>query len=459
MQKTLTLIFTIILVTAISSSLRGQLYIGNTAVDTNTVITGLDVPWEIQYGSDGWLWLTERFGRVSRVHPETGEQDILLNISSTVYQSGESGLLGMAFHPQFPDDSRVYLVYTYLSGGIKERLVHYTWDGSELADETILIDAIPGNSTHNGSRLLFAPDGKLLMTTGDAQQLSAPQNLNSLLGKTLRLNDDGSIPADNPFAGSYVYTFGHRNAQGLFFAPDGTLYSSEHGPSSDDEINILEAGRNYGWPDVNGYCNTPAEIEFCNENNVKEPITTWTPTVAPSDIVYYNSDAIPEWKGSILLTLLKDKRLVELKLTEDGQNIAEENHYFNNYWGRLRDICVGPQGEIYLATNGNSWSNTDPFTHSIIRIMPQNSTGTDNVESNSLSFHVVVPEAGNSLILDLQQSVEKASWKIININGQVMASGVAKSGQSTIQYNLTPGIYLFVVENQLERMTQKIIIR
>jgi glucose/arabinose dehydrogenase len=459
MQKILTLFFTIILATAISSNLRGQLYIGSTAVDTNTVITGLDVPWEIQYGSDGWLWLTERFGRVSRVHPETGEQDIILNISSTVHQSGESGLLGMAFHPQFPDDSRVYLVYTYLSGGIKERLVHFTWDGEALTDETILIDAIPGNSTHNGSRLLFAPDGKLLMTTGDAQQLSAPQNLNSLLGKTLRLNDDGSIPADNPFAGSYVYTYGHRNAQGLFLAPDGTLYSSEHGPSSDDEINILEAGRNYGWPDVNGYCNTPSEIEFCNANNVKEPITTWTPTIAPGDIVYYHSDAIPEWKGSILLTVLKNKRLVELKLTEDGQNIADENHYFNNYWGRLRDICVGPQGEIYLATNGNSWSNTDPFTHSIIRIMPQNSTGTDQVESNSLSFQVVVPAAGNTLILDLQPSVENSFWTILNLSGQVVKSGFASAGQSNIQHNLTPGMYFFVVENQSDRMTQKFIVR
>jgi len=459
MQKLTTLIIAIFLVFNISKNLPAQLYIGQTAIDTNTVKKGLDVPWEILYGQDGWLWVTERFGRVSRIHPESGEQLVVLNISSIVHQSGESGLLGMAFHPQFPNDPRLYLVYTYQSGGIKERLVHYTYNGLQLVDETILIDAIPGNSTHNGSRLLFAPDGKLFMTTGDAQNQQASQNMNSLLGKTLRINDDGSIPDDNPFGNSYIYTLGHRNAQGLFFGPDGTLYSSEHGPATDDEINIIEAGRNYGWPVVNGYCNTPAEIQFCIANNVKEPIIAWTPTIAPSDIVVYNSDAIPEWKGSLLLTILKDKRLVELKLSEDGQSIVAENHFFFNYWGRLRDICIGPAGELYLATNGASWANTDPFTHSIIRIKPQGSTGFNETLPIKKLFHLTVTHTGNVMVATIDESTLNAPWKIHDLKGKLLMSGRATNLQFTIQQNFGPGLYFFTLENNIGVETQKFVIR
>jgi aldose sugar dehydrogenase len=424
---------------------HGQVVLDETTVDTNTVITGLDIPWEILYGPDGWLWLTERYGRVSRVHPETGTHDIILDHSGVVHQQGESGMLGMALHPEFPADPRVYIVYTYMDGGIKERLVHFTYDGILLVDETTLIDGIQGNTTHDGSRLMFAPDGKLLMTTGDAQNLSAPQDIGHLSGKILRINPDGTVPEDNPFENSYVYTYGHRNAQGLFFSPGGILYSSEHGPSSDDEINLIEAGRNYGWPDVMGFCDTPGEQQFCADNDVKEPMIAWTPTIAPSDIIYYDSDAISEWKGSILLTLLKNKRLVELELSEDGLEITGENHYFINYWGRLRDVCTGPDGELYLATNGESWNNNNPFSHSIIRVMPQSSTG-DSRNGDSGTGRVRVSGSGERLIIDSGASLMRSRWFILDTQGRVRDSGLIQTPKTIISHQLESGIYILRVD-------------
>lgn len=421
---------------------QSQVTIDETVVDTNTVITGLDIPWEILYGPDGWLWVTERFGRVSRVNPETGQQNIILDHSEFVIQQGESGMLGMALHPDFPEDARVYIVYTYWQNGIKEKLVHFSWDGQELVEETVLIDGIQGNSTHDGSRLLFAPDGKLMMTTGDAQNLSAPQNPDHLSGKTLRINPDGSVPADNPFPDSYVYSWGHRNAQGLDFGPDGALYSSEHGPSTDDEINIIEAGRNYGWPEVMGFCNTPGELEFCELNNVKEPMIAWTPTIAPSDIIYYESDMIPEWTGSILLTVLKNKRIIELELSDDGQEITGENHYFIDYWGRLRDICTGPDGEIYLATSGDSWSNNNPFSHSIIRLKVDASIGFQDYEKSS---NINITTSSGNVSIHTDNSLLGTRWYVFDVQGRIIDQGTINSTSTMVNADFEGGLYLLKI--------------
>ena len=348
---------------------KSQLFIGQTQVDTTTVISGLDIPWEILWGPDDMIWVTERFGRIGRVHPETGSHDIILDISGIVYQSGESGLLGMVLHPDFELNPIVYIAYTYNSGGsIFERIASYNFTGGQLVNESVLLDSIPASSNHDGCRLIISPGYKLFITTGDATDQSSAQDTAVLSGKVLRINLDGTIPADNPFSGSPVYSFGHRNPQGLFYGPNGILYSSEHGPSNDDEFNIIEAGRNYGWPDVRGFCDLPAEITFCAANDVVEPLQAWTPTIATSDIVYYNHPAIPEWQDHILLTTLKNKRLYVLELDETGTMVLGENQYFQDFWGRLRDVCIGPNGEIYLATNGASWSNTQPFTHKIIKV-------------------------------------------------------------------------------------------
>lgn len=350
------------------TSSQSQILLQETTVDTSTIISGLDIPWEIQYGPDDHLWVTERFGRVSRINPETGEQDVVLDLSGTVQQSGESGMLGLVLHPDFENDPYVYLAYTFSSGGIKERIVRFTYNGSDLVDELILLDNIPGNTTHDGCRLIITPDMKLLATTGDAQNQPAAQDINDLRGKVLRLNLDGTIPGDNPWEGNPVFSYGHRNAQGLYLASNGILYSSEHGPANDDELNIIEGSGNYGWPNVHGFCDETWELTFCEDHNVMEPLEAWTPTIATSDIVFYDHPAVPEWEGRILLTSLKNKRLYVMELNQDGTAVIGEDQYFFNLWGRLRDVCLGPEGEIYLATNGPDWGNSQPFTHSIVKV-------------------------------------------------------------------------------------------
>ncbi len=334
---------------------------------TTTLINTLSVPWELVWGPDDFLWVTERSGKISRINPNTGDQQEVLTINN-VAQVQESGLLGMVHHPNFDTNPFVYAVYTYEDGnGLVERLVRFTYSNNALSNETILLDDIPADNIHNGSRLLITPDLHLLMTTGDAGDASLSQNMNSLAGKILRINLDGSIPTDNPITGSYIYSYGHRNAQGIVQLANGTIYSSEHGPSTDDEINSIAPGKNYGWPEIRGIVNTVGEEEFAANNETVESIFNWTPTIAPSDLVYYTSDRIPEWTNKLIMTVLKDQQLIALTLSSDGTSITNEETFFEGELGRLRDIAISPEGRVFVATNGNSYGDTSN-THSIIEI-------------------------------------------------------------------------------------------
>ncbi len=432
----------------LSISLVAQPQLRETTIDTATIITGLDIPWEIQWGPDDHIWTTERYGRISRIDPETGTQDVILDISDQVFQEGESGLLGMVLHPDFDNHPFVYTAYTYMvSGNIKEKIVRYEYDSEQLANEFILLDNIQGNTTHDGCRMIILPDQTLLFSTGDAQNQPAAQNLDHLSGKFLRLNLDGSIPDDNPFPGNPVYSFGHRNAQGLYLAPNGIIYSSEHGPSTDDELNIIEPGRNYGWPDVRGFCNLPDEITFCDENNVKEPLEAWTPTIATSDIVYYDHEAIPEWQGHILLTSLKNKRLYVMALNEDGTEVVGEEQLFTNWWGRLRDICIGPAGEIYLATNGSSWVNTEPFTHRIVKLWNPDYVGIENTETDQPGGVKLYPNPATvSFHVEVAPQMIGRQMKIYSMEGKLMFDQTIDSIVTTVStQKLSKGIFLFHV--------------
>lgn len=326
---------------------------GAVEIRDSVIVNNLSLPWEILWGPDNHIWMTERGGEISRVNPSTGNVTVLLSIDE-VDSRGEGGLLGMVLHPNFASTPHVFVVYNYNSGaaGYREKVVRYTYNGSGLNDPFILIDNIEAANIHNGSRLLIAGD-KLFISTGDAADQSLPQNKSSLNGKILRLNLDGSVPGDNPIAGNAYWSFGHRNPQGLVFA-NNKLYSSEHGPSDNDEINIIEKGRNYGWPTVHGACNTQGEQDFCNSNNVVEPIQAWTPTIATCGLDYYNNDLIPQWKNSLLLVTLKNSRLYQLKLDDTFTNVANTNEYFNDKYGRMRDLCISPHGKVYICTSNGS---------------------------------------------------------------------------------------------------------
>jgi aldose sugar dehydrogenase len=324
-------------------------------IKDSILVSGLQFPWEILWGPDNHIWMTERDGEISRVNPTTGVVTPVFTITE-VEPDGEGGLLGMVLHPNFATSPHVFVVYNYDDGPVyKEKVVRFTYNGTTLTSPQTIIDDIAAAGIHNGSRLVITPDLKLFITTGDANNTALAQDNASRNGKVLRLNLDGSIPADNPSASSPVWSLGHRNPQGLVYA-NNMLYSSEHGADTDDEINIIEKSRNYGWPTARGLCNTGAEQTFCSANNVRESISEWTPTIAVSGMDYYNSDSIPQWKNSLLVATLKNTRLMQLKLNASNNDIEESNEFFTGKYGRMRDVCVSPAGRVYICTSngGNS---------------------------------------------------------------------------------------------------------
>jgi glucose/arabinose dehydrogenase len=317
------------------------------------LVSNLDIPWEILWGPDNQIWLTERRGLIKKVNPTTGEVSLLLAVSDAT-SNNEGGMLGMVLHPEFDSNPFVYIVYDYYNGAnYKGKVVRYIFSGGSLINPTILLDNIDASNIHNGSRLLISPDLKLFISTGDASNTANSQDTTSLNGKVLRINLDGTIPADNPFPGSPIWSYGHRNPQGLVMV-NGKLFSSEHGPDTDDEINIIQKGRNYGWPNVRGFCDLSDEQTFCTGHQVVEPIQAWTPTIAPSGLDYYNKDQIPQWKNSLLLATLKDSRLIQLQLDDAQEKVVSTQEFLVNKYGRMRDICISPTGDVYVCTsNGN----------------------------------------------------------------------------------------------------------
>ena len=324
-----------------------------TELSTRIVKQNLQHVWEILWGPDDHIWFSERDGKISKMNPSTGAV-VFSSAITGVSSSGEGGLLGMALHPDFLNNGFLYIVYNYNStNGYREKVVRYTFANNSIASPTTIIENIGASSIHNGSRIKVVNEGggvKIYYTTGDAANAASAQDVNARNGKVLRLNADGSIPADNPIAGNPLWTYGHRNPQGLVFA-NNKLYESEHGPNIEDEVNIIEKGRNYGWPSVNGPCDAN-ESSFCTANNIRTPIwSSGDNTIAVCGIDYYDSDKIAEWKNSILMTTLKDASLRQLKLSADGNSVAGTSIYFKNDYGRLRDICISPSGNVYICTS------------------------------------------------------------------------------------------------------------
>jgi glucose/arabinose dehydrogenase len=434
---------------------------------TRDVATDLNCPWEIRWGKDNWIWFTERAGRFDRVNPETGERKILLQ-ESDVYSQAEAGMLGFDFHPNFPDSPYIYTVYTYIDSldfpdtmRYFEKVVRYTYSPDTLTDRRMIfggikaLDGLKAYLQHNGSRIAVGPDKKLYISTGEtwgepelAQEDTCPN------GKILRLNLDGSIPADNPWKGSPVWSKGHRNPQGLVFGPEGILYETEHGPASDDEFNIIERGRNFGWPVVEGFCDREVEAAFCHDSNVVEPLVAWTPTVAPSGTEYYNSDRIPEWKNSILIMTLKDESIWQVPLDETHRKPIGLQRYHIAltqpdslkdsivYAKRLRDICISPDGRVFVSTS-NIWSpewNPDR----IFEIIRVGRSGVEGAASTSDLRVSPNPAEGRISISGLPET--QCSYLLSDEMGRVIRSGVLDLANNSIPAeHLSPGLYCISV--------------
>lgn len=336
-----------------------------------TVAENLEIPWEIAFSPDGRIFLTERIGKVRIIEDGILLQEPALTLDVS---RGEAGLLGLALDPEFGENHYVYLYYTYSEFlSTYNRVSRYTEQDNKLHNEVVLIDKIPGAAIHDGGRLRFGPDGKLYITTGDAANYNLSQDLSSVAGKILRINSDGTIPSDNPFERSPVYSLGHRNPQGLDWDPaTGKLVIAEHGPSGErgfahDEINIVEPGKNYGWPQIIGDESDPKYVSpVFNTGNA-----AW----APSGATFYNSDKIPALKGKFLVANLRGVHLHVFEIDTKQNAIVSDHPLFSGQFGRLRTVAVDSEGYLYLLTSNRDGRGTPaPNDDRILKIMPLSET-------------------------------------------------------------------------------------
>jgi PQQ-dependent dehydrogenase (s-GDH family) len=405
------------------------------------VVEGLGHPWEITWGPDAWLWVTERTGkRVLRIQPSDGQRSVAIQIDEVRQTSGQDGLLGMALHPQLlkgTNQDFVYVAYSYDAGnGPRFKVRRYTYDAGAgtLGAPLDLLTNLPASTDHNAGRLIMGPDGMLYYAIGDqgenqfdrkcnldrAQDLPTAAQVEAkdwqlYQGKILRMNLDGSIPQDNPVINgvkSHILTFGHRNPQGLAFDARGMLFSAEQGPKSDDELNRLEAGRNYGWPYVAGYRDDKAyvyanwsaasdcqqreysdytipstvpqqkESEWSDANFMAPLATFYTvepnhnfqdpkcgaegsicwPTIAPSSLEFYSAAkaVLAGWSDSLLITSLKKGTVYRVPLSSDGKSVSPNVTPLFKTTNRYRDLAVNPDGQTFYVVTDNDGSTSSP---------------------------------------------------------------------------------------------------
>ena len=318
-------------------------------MNIDVVVDGLNNPWEMVFAPNGDIYFSERDGRIWKIE-SFGEAKVI----QTFPKSGsyEGGTLGLALHPNFEENKKIYVYQTNLElEFFQNKVFSFTVDGDELTDKQTVIDGIPGAPWHDGGRIAFGPDEKLYITTGDAVNPGWSQDLSSLAGKILRINPDGTIPDDNPFDSSPIFSYGHRNPQGIAWNEDGMLVASEHGPSGEmgyghDEINVIQKGKNYGWPKVVG--------DSSDESFVNPLIHSGQSTWAPSGMVYFDSDKVPSLDGKFLVGALRGEHLMVVDVAKDGSLISAEK-MFEGEFGRIRTAQVGPDGVLYLLTaNGDN---------------------------------------------------------------------------------------------------------
>ena len=453
-----------------------------TTLDVEVLAEDLTVPWDLVWGPDNHVWCMEKTGRITRTNPDTKVLEEVHALSG-VYQSWDnSGAHAMALHPDFPRTPFIYVHYAY--GEWRSRLsrLRYSIPQRRVVDEEVLIPDFRGNSSHNGSRLMEGPDGHLYMAMGDAYSKMNAQNLESLSGKILRMDWDGNPIPDNPY-GNLIYSWGHRNPQGLVFSDAGQLYASEHGPATDDEVNLIQKGANYGWPLIEGPCDSPMEEALCDSLDARDPLASWSPTQAPCGMDYFDHPSIPEWENSLLLTFLKKQHLRILHLDETGTEVTHEDSILYNEYGRLRDVLVAPNGRVFVTTSNqeiNGWNylaaeeddrilelvNPDFLYEALVPVNDLNEVFlTQLLETPQAEGKVFPQPAREGVSMFLPETVEQVDVYVYDMSGRMVvgAEPHALHGPGLLYVRLgalQTGLYVLEVRAENgERWTSTVLVK
>lgn len=325
-----------------------------------TLVRGLHHPWGLAFLPGGDILVSERRGRLLRVDGKSLSARSVSGVPP-VAAVGQGGLLDVALHPNFDANQLVYFSFAGADqSGVGTEVARGRLEGDALADVEVIFRALPksGGGRHFGSRLLFAKDGRLLITLGDRGERPRAQDLGDHAGSVIRIDDDGSVPPDNPFVSTAgarpeIYTYGNRNVQGIALDPaTGTVWAHEHGPQGGDEVNVLVAGRNYGWPVITygrNYGFGTRIGEGTHKEGMQQPLYQWTPSIAPSGMAFYTGERFPAWRGNLFVGALKYRLVARLEVSNG--RIVHEERLLENVLGRIRDVRTGPDGYIYLLTD------------------------------------------------------------------------------------------------------------
>jgi glucose/arabinose dehydrogenase len=337
-------------------------------------VKDLVIPWSLVFLDGDRALVSERPGRIRLIEKGKLREEpyAVLEVAAL----GEGGLMGLALHPDFPEKPYIYAMHTYEKGGdFFNRVIRFKDTGKKGVFDRTILDGIPGGRVHDGGRIGFGPDGMLYITTGETFEAELAQDLDSLGGKILRVTPEGKIPDDNPFKGSPIYSYGHRNPQGIAWQPEtGRMFESEHGPSGEfarfanDEINIIVKGGNYGWPKV---------IGASGSKNYVDPLIVWKEATPPSGITFYGGGMLKDFRGDLFVATLRSEALIRIRPDPKGEKVEYIERWFakdpdSGKYGRLRDVVEGPDGALYfLTSNRDGRGSPRPGDDKIYRIVPE----------------------------------------------------------------------------------------
>ncbi len=328
--------------------------------EVQTVAQELSHPWSLAFLPDNKILVSERPGRLRLIENEKLVKQPIAGLPD-IRQHGQGGLMDIAVHPDFKNNRFIYLAYAGKTlRGYSTEVLRAELIDRELKNVTTIFEALPKSrgGRHFGGRLQFSSDGKLFIALGDRGNRSRAQDLNNHTGTLIRLNDDGSVPDDNPFfnvkdAKPEIYSYGHRNIQGITLGPDQTtVWTHEHGPQGGDEINIIQAGLNYGWPVITYGVNYGIGTkigEGTHKPGMQQPLYYWDPSIAPSGMIFYSGENFPKWQNNLLVGSLKFGLL--LRLVIENNKVVHEERMLNGEFGRIRDVRQSPDGTLYLLTD------------------------------------------------------------------------------------------------------------